>query len=141
MPGSESVWVDPHRIYLVGISIGGHGVLQIGARDPGRYAALISLCPRLARPGYLAPVARIDGDPTRLARSLARTPLWLFHGDHDEVVPVENARRLDAALRAGGSRHRYTEFAGAPHAILDRSLGSDEVFEWRFAQRRAPDDC
>jgi dipeptidyl aminopeptidase/acylaminoacyl peptidase len=42
-------------------------------------------------------------------------PILIFHGDKDDIVPVEQARDFHAALKAAGCESRYVEFAGEGH--------------------------
>jgi acetyl esterase/lipase len=44
-------------------------------------------------------------------------PFLVVHGTVDNLVPVEQARRLVAALREVGTEVTYVELAGAPHAF------------------------
>jgi dipeptidyl aminopeptidase/acylaminoacyl peptidase len=44
-------------------------------------------------------------------------PILIFHGERDEVVPVEQARDFHAALKAAGCESRYIEFAGEGHSF------------------------
>lgn len=42
-------------------------------------------------------------------------PTLIIHGSRDQIVPVTQARTLEAALRDAGARHRYVELAYANH--------------------------
>ena len=80
-------------------------------------------------------------DPSRAA-ALSLTPIWIFHGAADPVVPVVGARRLVAAIRQAGGAPRYIEYEGEGHPIWDRVFADPELREWVFAQKRgatAPD--
>lgn len=56
-----------------------------------------------------SPIARIHDK---------RPPFFVIHGDKDSLVPVEEARRFVAALRASGSEPVvYAELPGAQHAF------------------------
>jgi acetyl esterase/lipase len=44
-------------------------------------------------------------------------PFLVVHGNVDNLIPVEQARRLVAALRDVGTDVTYVELAGAPHAF------------------------
>lgn len=96
--------IDPARVALTGASMGGFATFVHGARRRGTYRAFAPLCG--------------GGEPEH-ARALAGAPLWAFHGAEDEVVPVEESRRMVAAHRAAGGDARYTELPGRGHAIWD----------------------
>ena len=132
---------DPARIYLTGLSMGGYGTWSIAARHPGRFAALLVVC------GGIHPPARVPfprdetgfwelPDPyAAYARALGRTPVWIFHGDTDPVVPVDESRRMHAALQAAGADVRYTELPGLGHNAWDPAYTDPAVPAWLLAQR------
>ena len=43
------------------------------------------------------------------------TPIWIFHGDADDSVPVTESRKVTEAMKKIGSNVRYTEYPGVPH--------------------------
>lgn len=84
-----------------------------------------------------SPLTLGSGDPYAFAgRQFRHLPLWIFHGDADAVIPVEDARRLVAALCAEQAPVRYTEYAGVGHNSWDRAYSDPEVWAWLFTQVR-----
>ncbi len=135
---------DPRRLYLTGISMGGSGAWYM-ARDR-RFAAVAPICgeirpaaddplPGNASPRLKALVATPD-PYAALAREIAGTPVWAFHGERDDEVPVEQSRRMVAALQALGSPVRYTEYPGVGHDAWDRAYATPELWRWMLGQRR-----
>lgn len=130
---------DPRRVTVTGISLGGSGAWYM-ARHRRRFAAVAPVCGEVARrpddpfPSDPPPdVARIVGAPNpyaTLAAAIGRTPVWIFHGATDDVVPVTESRSMFAALRQSGGRARYSEFAGAGHDIWDRVYADPAVAQW-----------
>lgn len=116
--------VDSDRLYLTGASMGGYGTWDLLLRYPERFAAAIPICGA--------------GDASKAAR-LRDMPLWVFHGQDDNIVPVSGSRRMVAALwEAGSERVRYTEFyTGVMHGSWDPAYADPATFAWLFAQRRA----
>jgi predicted peptidase len=116
--------IDPERLYLLGISMGGYGVWDAVCRQPQRFAAAVPIC---------------GGAPeeARHAKAVCQSalPIWAFHGALDPVVPVERSRRMVAALRACGGSVRYTEYADGQHDVWTRALKDPELLPWLFAQR------
>ena len=51
-------------------------------------------------------------------------PFLLLHGDADRLVPVEQSRLLDAALRAAGVSSRLIVVPGAEHGLLDANAAA-----------------
>ncbi|NNM29677.1 MAG: prolyl oligopeptidase family serine peptidase [Akkermansiaceae bacterium] len=113
--------VDPRRLYLTGLSMGGFGVWDTLWREPELFAAALPIC---------------GGGLPEEAPAMRAVPTWAFHGGRDPVVPVEQSRRMVAALEAAGSGVRYTEFPDAGHDIWDRVYRDPAVLDWLLAQRR-----
>jgi acetyl esterase/lipase len=49
-------------------------------------------------------------------------PHFIVHGDKDPIVPVENSRKLDAALKKQGVPCEYLEIPGEGHTISPQHL-------------------
>jgi predicted peptidase len=113
--------VDEGRIYVVGQSLGGYGVLDLVAARPRLFAAAV--------------VIAAAGDPSR-AQGLAAVPTWFFHGEKDAVIPVEGVRRLVAEVKRAGGTVRFTEYAGEGHGLAWLVVRERELVPWIFARRR-----
>ncbi len=126
---------DPTRVALTGLSRGGYGVWQLALTHRGRFRALIPVCAsvtaRASDPGLR--VAALDGsqDPWRdAARGLHEVPVWMVHGALDDVIPVEQSRRMAAALREAGATPRYRELPGLGHNAWDAAYGDAALWRW-----------
>jgi len=138
---------DPARIYLTGFSMGGTGTYCL-AYHQNRFAALVIVAGRVeAGPNYTPEQVVSDreanafmtaSDPfAALAARLSRTPVWVLHGSGDEVVSVEQSRRLVAALKNAGAQVKYSEYPGVNHVEAAQKAYFDAaVIEWMFQQRR-----
>jgi len=72
-----------------------------------------------------------------IAKAIGPTPVWVFHGDKDEAVPVEFSRTIVQALKDAGSTNvKYTEYAGDGHQIFGKVILEPGLLEWLAAQRR-----
>ncbi|MBP7865870.1 MAG: dienelactone hydrolase family protein [Acidobacteria bacterium] len=86
---SASFNVDPDRVYLVGYSNGGTGVISCARAWPDRLAAAVSVCG-----------AGIDGPPgAAFLSNLGPVPLLFIHGEKDTVIPARASRDTVDALR------------------------------------------
>ena len=133
---------DPDRTYLPGLSMGGYGAWELALRQSYRFAAVVPVCGGLEhprRPSMAITVVAGEADPyAAVAQRLRGMPVWMFHGAHDDLVPPEYSRRLEAAFRAAGARDvRYTEFPDANHNSWDPAYATAELWDWLFAQRQA----
>jgi len=132
---------DPDRVYLTGLSLGGHGTWYLAYRHPDVFAAVAPICGWVGEhPMFTGsvPVVPPDSGPAlpALARQLAQVPIWVFHGEMDPLVPVSGARDPVEALKAIHADVRYTEYLGMGHNVWDATYASDEFAHWLFAQRR-----
>ncbi len=112
--------VDRQRIYLTGTSAGGFGVWGLAARYPDKWAAIVPICG--------------GGDP-HSADAIKHIPCWCFHGARDDVIDVEQSRRIIAALRAAGTSPRYTEYPDVGHSCWGRAYAAPELWDWLRRQR------
>ncbi|MDR6991438.1 prolyl oligopeptidase family serine peptidase [Luteimonas sp. 3794] len=136
--------VDPDRIYLSGISMGGYGTWELALQRPDTFAALVPICGGITvdwddpSPGLRAHSVAGAADPfAATAARLRGMPTWIFHGGRDDVVPPRQSRRMANALTAAGARDvRYTEFPDADHNSWDAAYRSEALWQWLFAQRR-----
>jgi predicted peptidase len=130
---------DRNRVYLTGLSMGGYGTWEIAAGHPGRFAALIPICSGV-RPLKDMPELFVGVDPratdpyAEIARRVAGTPIWMFHGDADQSVPVTEARQMAEALTAANAKFKYTEYPGVGHNSWDNAYAEPELFPWMLAQ-------
>lgn len=99
----EEFNVDSDRIYASGLSMGGFGAWDLMMRHNDYFAAGVLVCG--------------GGDPSQ-AEALKDTPLFVFHGDADDAVPVSGSRDTVQAIRdAGGELVQYVEYPGKGHGI------------------------
>jgi len=116
---SSSRQVDPDRIYLIGLSMGGFGVWDLLCRRPHDFAAAVSIC---------------GGADEAQAERIAQVPIWVFHGALDPVVSVERSRQMVAALRHTGHRPRYTEYPTVGHDAWWPAWAEKDLLPWLFSQ-------
>lgn len=127
---SREYHLDAERIYLTGLSMGGHGAWLLAAELPGRFAAVVPVC------GF-AELGPSTGLAQRLAPRLKDVPIRVFHGALDTNVPAEKSREMAEAIRQAGGQVFYTEFPDGAHDIWDRVYGDPQVWRWLLEQRRS----
>jgi predicted peptidase len=113
--------LDPNRVLLAGLSMGGYGVWDLVTRFPVRFAGALAICG--------------GGDPSVAARA-KEVPIWAFHGALDPVVPPKGSRLMIEALRKAGGKVKYTELKKGDHHIWEGVFADKTVVNWLLSQRR-----
>jgi len=113
--------IDAKRVYISGQSNGGFGTWDLISKRPELFAAAIPLC---------------GGGNTLLAASLVSMPIWAFHGEKDDVIPVAETRNMIAAIKKLGGTPRYTEYKGVSHDIWTPTFKESGLVDWLFAQHK-----
>jgi dienelactone hydrolase len=130
--------IDPDRISLTGLSMGGGGTWSIGLRHPELFAALAPICGVTDVRKWIEPAERGDYDekaleavaPPAFAENAAGLRVFIFHGDADPVVPVTNSRRMVERFKALGWLGKtvtYTEYPGVDHRAWARAYAGAEL--------------
>jgi len=115
--------VDAQRVYLTGNSMGGEGAWTLAAHYARRFAAVAPIC------GWAS---------AELACNLKELPVWAFHGDADEIIPLETSRVMVEAVRACGGEARLTIYPGVGHDSWTPTYADRELYRWFLEQRRGP---
>ena len=113
--------VDPDRVYLTGLSMGGYGTWALAQRHAERYAAVVPIC---------------GGGEIRHAPELRNLPLWAFHGAKDFTVPVKRSQEMIDAIKAAGGSPKLTIYPEGGHNVWDETYDNPELWTWLLAQKR-----
>jgi predicted peptidase len=115
--------VDPDRIYVTGLSMGGFGTWALAGYSPRRFAAIVPIC---------------GGGESLVGRMLLRRmPVWAFHGAKDPVVPLQRSEDMVNALRASGnSEAKLTVYPEAGHDSWTETYENAELYDWLLSHKR-----
>ncbi|MBV8213604.1 MAG: prolyl oligopeptidase family serine peptidase [Verrucomicrobia bacterium] len=113
--------IDPERIYVTGISMGGFATWEALIRHPQNFAGAVPVC---------------GGGDVRFADRIKHVPVWAFHGAEDPVVPVICSQSMIENLEKAGGHPRYTEYPGVGHNSWDRAFAEPELLAWLFSQAK-----
>lgn len=113
--------IDADRVYLTGLSMGGFGALRWAAREPQRFAAVVPVC---------------GGGWEYYGERLKGMPLWFFHGDQDDVVPVGFSQRLAEAIRVAGGNPQVMIYEGVGHDSWTATYDNPKVYQWLLSHHR-----
>lgn len=113
--------VDPDRIYVMGLSMGGYGTWDAIQRRPDFFAAAVPIC---------------GGGDKNFGEKLKGLPLWAWHGDKDNVIKPSRSRDMIEAIKKAGGSPKYTEVKGRGHNSWTDAWNSQEMWEWLYSQKR-----
>jgi predicted peptidase len=113
--------IDPTRVYVTGLSMGGYGTWRLVAAYPERFAAAVPICG--------------GGEPETMAASVRRVPIWAFHGALDTVVPVCKSEEMVQAVRRAGGDVRLTVYPTVEHNSWKPTYDNPKVYDWLLSHR------
>ena len=115
--------VDPNRVYLTGISMGGYGSWHLATAYPDRFAAMISI----SGSGYRTPT--VAAQETLCA--LKDVPIWAIHGALDMISdPIASEMNMPALSDCGGEV-KWTLYESAGHLeAYWQAYRDPELYTW-----------
>lgn len=113
--------IDPERVYLTGLSMGGYGTWACIGKHADRFAAAVPICG--------------GGDP-EWAPAMGPLPIWAFHGEEDHVVPIRRSREMVEAVERSGGNARLTSYPGVGHDSYTQTYANPELYQWLLQQQK-----
>ncbi|MBW8733748.1 MAG: S9 family peptidase [Asticcacaulis sp.] len=129
--------IDPKRVAIFGASYGGYAAAAGATLDPGVYRCAVAIAGVMDIKSFVSfkedASGRVDSSTARYwkmqfgdqktwdAASPAKQadkaycPILLIHGTDDTVVPIDQSRRMEKALKAAGKPVEFVTFKGQDH--------------------------
>jgi len=117
----ESYVINPKRRYVGGLSMGAMGTFELVARNPNYFAAGFPIC---------------GGGNPHWSNLLKTTPLWIFHGEDDDVVLDDFSRKMYEALSVEKASVRFTIYPEVNHNSWDNAFAEPDLMHWLFSNKR-----
>lgn len=114
--------IDPNRIYITGLSMGGAGTVVTMQNAPTIFAAAAPLCPWFE-----------GGDPNTITNVMDK-PWWFFHGSADGSANPQNSITLVDSLRAAGYHPNFTLVKGWGHDVWTPAYADPDLVPWMFTK-------
>jgi predicted peptidase len=114
--------VDPDRVYLTGLSMGGFGTWALAMAHPERFAAIAPIC---------------GGGMPWMAYRIKDVPVWAFHGAQDPVVPLQRTEEMVDALKRLNGTVKLTVYPEAGHDSWTQTYNNPELYQWFLAHRKS----
>lgn len=111
---------DTTRVYVLGMSLGGYGTMDVCATYPDRIAAGMAFC---------------GGSSLKDVSGLGKLPFWIIHGTADSAVPIKQSKIVVEKLKESGNDTRllYDWWQGANHGAPARLFYLRKTYEWLFS--------
>ncbi len=119
--------IDKNRIYIQGLSNGGHGAFEIIKRAPWMFAAALTMSP-------------IDDallNQLKLVPLVAHIPLWVFQGGQDINPYPQKTENTIKKFRDAGMVVRYTKYDSLGHATWNTAYREPDYFTWILGKTKA----
>ena len=110
--------IAPRRIVLAGFSQGGAIALQTALRSRERLAGTLALSTYLPLAATLA---------SERSSANQEAPIFMAHGTHDPMIPIDRAERSRDALETLGYRVEWREYA-MPHSVCAQEIS--DIAAW-----------
>lgn len=109
---------DDCRLYVVGMSMGGYGTINFTGTYPEMVTAAVAMC---------------GGGDTRLAEGLSQVPLWIRHGNKDNITPISESQKIVNAIKKVSDKNLlFTIDNGLNHGNMERFFRGEEIYNWLF---------
>ncbi|MDD4699252.1 MAG: dienelactone hydrolase family protein [Oscillospiraceae bacterium] len=115
----EVLPIDPKRVYLTGLSMGGTGTWGWGIANPERFAAIIPVC---------------GTGICWNTEMLKTTPVWAHHGTVDSCIPASESIDMVNRIRCQGGNARLSLYEGVDHDSWIQAYSNLKLYKWMLEQ-------
>ena len=117
----EKLPIDMERVYLTGLSMGGTGTWMLAMAAPERFAAIAPICG--------SGICWYGG-------ALKDIPIMVYHGDCDEIVPIQNSIEMIKSVNQRGGNAQIKILYGVKHNAWDAAYAGDQLYTWLLSHKR-----
>jgi predicted esterase len=124
----EKYKIDPNRIYIHGLSIGGYAVYQAIKRAPWLFAAALPMS-AVTEAAYIF--------KHNQQNKVAHIPLWIFQGGTDTNPTPTMTQNIINKFKAAGATPRYTVYSSTGHIVWNKAYAEADFFSWMKSKSKA----
>jgi dienelactone hydrolase len=124
----EKYKIDPNRIYIHGLSIGGYAVYQAIKRAPWLFAAALPMS-AVTEAAYIF--------KHNQQNKVAHIPLWIFQGATDTNPTPSFTQNIVNKFKAAGGTPRYTVYSSTGHIVWNKAYAEADFFSWMKSKNKA----
>lgn len=112
--------LDKKRFYIGGLSMGGLGTFEMVHQNPDMFAAAFPIC---------------GGANPSIAKDVAKTSWWIFHGEMDDIVSVQFSKQIYTALQEVHADAKMSLYPNVKHNSWINALQEPELLPWLFSKK------
>jgi predicted peptidase len=120
-PIADEYGVNKDAISLCGISMGGFGTWEIALQVPEKFSAIAPIC---------------GGGMNWRAWYLRNTPIRVFHGKLDDIVPISQSEAMVNSIKLQGGNIEFTVYDDLGHCCWDRAFEQTDLVSWLANARK-----
>lgn len=124
----EKYKIDPNRIYIHGLSIGGYAVYQAIKRAPWMFAAALPMS-AVTEAAYIF--------KHNQQNKVAHIPLWIFQGGTDTNPTPAFTQNVVNKFKTAGATPRYTVYSSTGHIVWNKAYAEPDFFSWMKSKNKA----
>lgn len=124
----EKYKIDPNRIYIHGLSIGGYAVYQAIKRAPWLFAAALPMS-AVTEAAYIF--------KHNQQNKVAHIPLWIFQGGTDTNPSPTFTQNVINKFKAAGGTPRYTVYSSTGHIVWNKAYAELDFFSWMKSKSKS----
>ena len=115
----DTLPIDRKRVYLTGLSMGGTGTWMLSMAAPDKFAAIAPIC---------------GSGICWNAGIIKDIPVFMYHGDCDNVVPINESITMLSKINANGGNAKLKICYGVGHNAWDYAYTDNDLIEWMLEQ-------
>ncbi|MDX2137299.1 MAG: alpha/beta hydrolase-fold protein [Chloroflexota bacterium] len=120
--------IDPNRIYIAGLSMGGSGAWHFALTFPDVPAAVVSMAGYYSYGSARVPDTICD---------ISAIPFWVVHSEQDESVNFNWEAALVDGVRDCGGEVEFTTYPDATHEqTFERGFADPTLYTWLLEQAK-----
>ncbi|MHA6484102.1 carboxylesterase family protein [Paenibacillus sp. strain BS8-2] len=112
--------VNKNKIYVMGFSMGGNGTWDMAATKGDVFSAAVP----------------ISGWYEQDKSHNINIPIWAFHCEDDDVVPISGTVNMVEALKGLDKEILFTRYSGLKHdhSVMYNTFSNKELFKWLLSK-------
>ncbi len=112
--------VNKNKVYVMGFSMGGNGAWEMAATLGNTFSAAVP----------------ISGWYNKNEAKNINIPIWAFHCEDDDIVPVSGSIDMVEALRSLDKEILFTKYSGLKHDhnVMYKTFSNEKLINWLLSK-------